>query len=141
MASWKWTRINLKTNATASGTTTTNRVDTTVAANALVCWNGATEVATTLATCAALNPNYLPVYVMTTLAVTPSGSRRMVQAEAVSNKFPTLPGPMIFDGANPVFNTPNSNAFTVSGNDIAQGANSRRGLLRGHWRARSWRLQ
>jgi hypothetical protein len=47
----------------------------------------------------------------------------MVQAEAISNTFPTLPGPMIFDGANPVFNTPNSNAFTVSGNDIAQGGN------------------
>ena len=123
VSSWKWTRINLKTNATASGTSTVNRVDTTLAANALVCWNGATEVATTLATCAALNPNYLPVYVMTTLAVTPSGSRRMVQAEAVSNKFPTLPGPMIFDGANPVFNTPAANAFSVSGNDVAQGGN------------------
>ena len=124
VSSWKWTRVNLKTNATASGSTTVNRVDPTLAANALVCWNGANEVATTLATCSALNPNYLPVYVMTTLAVTPSGSRRMVQAEAISNKFPTLPGPMIFDGANPVFNTPNSNAFTVSGNDIAQGSNA-----------------
>ncbi|MGE5055457.1 MAG: PilX N-terminal domain-containing pilus assembly protein, partial [Acidobacteriota bacterium] len=124
VSSWKWTRVNLKTNATASGTSTVNRVDTTLAANALVCWNGATEVATTQATCAALNPNYLPVYVTTTLAVTSSGSRRMVQAEAISNKFPTLPGPMIFDGANPVFNTPSSNAFTVSGNDIAQGANA-----------------
>jgi len=113
-SSWKWTRINLKTNSTASGTSTTNMVDPILSGTALVCWNGATEVATTFATCGALNPNYLPVYVMTTLAVTPSGSRRMVQAEATSNKFPTLPGPMIFDGANPVFNTPNSNAFTVS---------------------------
>jgi hypothetical protein len=123
-SSWKWTRINLKTNSTASGSSTTNMVDPAFGANTLVCWNGATEVATTQATCALLNPNYLPVYVMTTLAVTPSGSRRMVQAEAVSNKFPTLPGPMIFDGANPVFNTPSSNAFTVSGNDIAKGANN-----------------
>ncbi|HZQ95703.1 MAG TPA: hypothetical protein VFA67_11880, partial [Candidatus Sulfotelmatobacter sp.] len=49
---------------------------------------------------------------------------RMVQAEAVANNFPTLPGPMIFDGSNPVFNTPNSNAFTVSGNDQAQGPNA-----------------
>jgi Tfp pilus assembly protein PilX len=123
VSSWKWTRINLKTNSTASGTTTINKVDTALPGTALVCWNGATEVATNLATCSALNPNYLPVYVMTTLAVTPSGSRRMVQAEATSNKFPTLPGPMIFDGANPIFNTPNSNAFTVTGNDIAQGGN------------------
>jgi hypothetical protein len=123
VANWKWTRINLKTNSTSSGTTSASRVDTALAANALVCWNGANEVATTQATCSALNPNYLPVYEMTTLAVTPTGSRRMVQAEAISNTFPTLPGPMIFDGANPVFNTPNSNAFTVSGNDIAQGGN------------------
>jgi Tfp pilus assembly protein PilX len=123
-SSWKWTRINLKTNSTASGTTTTNLVDTTLPGTALVCWNGAYEVATTQPTCSALNPNYLPVYVMTTLAVTPSGSRRMVQAEAISNKFPTLPGPMIFDGANPFFNGANSNSFKVSGNDIAQGANA-----------------
>jgi hypothetical protein len=122
-APWKWTRINLKTNSTSSGTTSANRVDPAFNANALVCWNGAKEIATNLANCSAVNPNYLPVYVMTTLAVTPSGSRRMVQAEAISNTFPTLPGPMIFDGANPVFNTPNSNAFTVSGNDIAQGGN------------------
>ncbi|HZQ93582.1 MAG TPA: pilus assembly PilX N-terminal domain-containing protein [Candidatus Sulfotelmatobacter sp.] len=124
VSSWKWTRINLKTNRTSSGTTTVNTVDPAFGANALVCWNGAFQIATNQATCSAVNPNYLPVYVMTTLAMTPSGSRRMVQAEAISNNFPTLPGPMIFDGANPVFNTPNSNAFAVSGNDIAQGGNN-----------------
>jgi hypothetical protein len=123
-SNWKWTRINLKVNSTSSGTTNPTRVDPGFAASDLVCWNGGNEVATNLASCSALNPNYLPVYVVTTLAVTPSGSRRMVQAEAISNKFPTLPGPMIFDGANPVFNTPNSNAFTVSGTDLAQGANA-----------------
>ena len=123
-SSWKWTRINMKTNSTASGTTNTSYVDNTLPANSLVCWNGANQIATILASCSAVNPNYLPVYVMTTLAVTPSGSRRMVQSEAIANTFPTLPGPMIFDGANPVFNTPSSNAFTVSGNDIAKGANN-----------------
>lgn len=121
VANWKWTRINLKTNATSSGSTTTNKVDTAYAANALVCWNGATQIATNLANCQAISPNYLPVNVLTTLAVTPSGSRRMIQAEAVANNFPTLPGSMIFDGGNPVFNTPNSSAFTVSGTDIHQG--------------------
>ena len=99
-------------------------MDPAFAANALICWNGAIQVATNLANCTALNPNYLPVYVMTTMAVTPSGSRRMVQAEAISNAFPTLPGPMIFMVGNLIFNTPNSNAFTVSGNDQAQGANN-----------------
>jgi hypothetical protein len=123
-SSWKWTRINLKVNSTSSGTTNASRVDPAFAANDLVCWNGAREIATNLASCSAVNPNYLPVYVVTTLAVTPSGSRRMVQAEAVSNTFPTLPGPMIFDGSNPVFNVPASNAFVVSGNDVAQGGNN-----------------
>jgi hypothetical protein len=122
VANWKWTRINLKTNGTASGTVAAAKVDTAYAANALVCWNGATQFATNLGSCQAVNPNYLPVYVMTTLAVTPSGSRRMVQAEAVANNFPTLPGPMIFDGASPVYNVPYSNAFVVSGNDVHQGA-------------------
>ncbi len=123
-AAWKWTRINLKTNKTASGTSSISTVDGNPAENYLVCWNGGNEVTTSLGSCSALNPNYLPVYVMTTLAVTPSGSRRMVQAEAISNTFPTLPGPMIFDGANPIFNTPNSNAFQVSGNDVARGGNN-----------------
>ena len=123
VSSWKWTRINLKVNSTASGTSTTNLVDNTpgLGPGALVCWNGAYEVATTLGTCAAMNPNFLPVYVMTTLAVTPSGSRRMVQAEAISNKYPTLPGPVIFDGASPIYNAPSSNAFTVNGNDVPNG--------------------
>src|SRR5437868_5054248 len=124
VSSWKWTRINLKTNKTASGSTTVNTVDGNSAENYLVCWNGASQVTTNLANCSALNPNYEPVYVMTTLAVTSSGSRRMIQAEAVANNFPTLPGPMIFDGGNPVFNTPSSNAFTVSGDDQAKGANN-----------------
>ncbi len=131
VASWKWTRINLKTNKTSSGTTNINTVDGNTTENYLTCWNGAYQVTTNQATCAALNPNYLPVYVMTTLAVTPSGSRRMLQAEAISNTFPTLPGPMIFDGANPVFNTPNSNAFAVSGNDLALGANNGAGCPAG----------
>jgi len=137
VASWKWTRINLKTNKTSSGSTTASTVDGVTTDNAeLVCWTGSNEITTTpfagtaLATCQAVNPNYQPVYVMTTLAVTPSGSRRMLQAEATAVTFPTLPGPMIFDGANPSlmpavnFSAPSSNAFTVSGIDTDQGSNA-----------------
>jgi hypothetical protein len=125
VSSWKWTRINLKTNKTSSGTSSVITVDGNPGNNnGLVCWTGANEISTNLATCTAVNPNYHPVYVMTTLAQTSSGSRRMIQAEAVANTFPTLPGPMIFDGSNPAFNVPWSNAFTVSGNDLAQGANA-----------------
>lgn len=126
VSTWKWTRINVKLNGSASGTggANTNLVDYNYSANSLVCWNGATEIATNLASCSAVDPNFLPVYVMTTLAVTPNLSRRMVQAEIEANTFPTLPGPMIFDGASPTYSAPSSNAFTVSGNDLAQGPNN-----------------
>jgi len=48
----------------------------------------------------------------------------MIQAEATSMALPGLPGAMIFDGSNPAFGAPNSNALAVSGNDAAQGPNS-----------------
>ena len=129
-ASWKWTRVNLKTNLTSSGTTSTNTVDGNIADKQnIVCWTGSGEIATPLVgtpltTCSNAGSSYLPVYVMTTLAVTPSGSRRMMQAETAALTFPTLPGAMIFDGPTPVYGAPNSNAFGVSGNDIAQGPNA-----------------
>jgi hypothetical protein len=127
-ANWKWTRINLKTNKTASGSTNINTVDGNLGDDGqLVCWTGTNQITVagiTPAGCQAVNPNYLPVYVMTTLAVTPTGSRRMVQAEVSANAFPTIPGPMVFDGSNPNFNVPSSNAFSVNGLDMAQGPNN-----------------
>jgi hypothetical protein len=123
--SWKWARITLKTNDIASGTSTQSAVDGNVAhSNYLVCWTGLTEVATSLANCPAAGAGYQPVYVVTTLAVTPSGSRRMIQSETVSTTFPNLPGAMIFDGSTPTYGAPNSNAFNVDGNDVAQGPNA-----------------
>ena len=50
---WKWTRINLKTNRTSSGTTNTNTVDGNNAdLTQVVCWNGVNEVTTAFASCA-----------------------------------------------------------------------------------------
>lgn len=127
--SWKWTRVTLKTNLTSSGTTNTASVDGNVGdTNEVVCWTGAVEMSTPLvgtaqASCTAANPNYQPVYVLTTLAVTPSLSRRMIQSEAAATTFPTLPGPLILDGPAPVFNPPNSNALNVSGTDHSSNAN------------------
>jgi hypothetical protein len=118
---WKWTRINIKTNTTSSGTSATNYVDgLTTDLNQIVCWNDGTEVSlpTTYATCQA--HGWEPVYVLTTLAVTPSGSRRMVQADAAFS-FPMFPGAMVFDGSNPTYNVPSSAAFGVSGNDSGTG--------------------
>ena len=128
---WKWTRVNLKTNQTASGKTTTSTVDGNVLDYSnIACWTGAGEITTPLAgtpyaTCSALGSGYEPVYVLTTLAVTPSGSRRMLQAEAAALNF-NLPGAMIFDGPNPVYGAPASAAFTVTGNDQNSSLNSLR---------------
>jgi hypothetical protein len=62
---------------------------------------------------------------VTSLAATASGSRRMTQYEITPVGFPNMPGAMIFDGANPNFATnPNSGVFGVSGTDAALGANA-----------------
>jgi hypothetical protein len=124
-ANWKWTRINLKTNTTSSGSTNLSTVDGNAAnTTGRVCWTGTNEISTAAASCGAVNPNYLPVYVMTTLAVTPSGSRRMVQAEATATTFPNIPGPLVFDGSTPVFGPPHSNALNVDGTDHSSNANA-----------------
>ena len=47
----------------------------------------------------------------------------MIQAETTLTVFPTIPGPLVFDGASPVFGVPNSNVFTVDGTDHSGSAN------------------
>jgi Tfp pilus assembly protein PilX len=128
---WKWARITAKTNLTSSGTSSTgsslNSVDGNLSDKYYrVCWNGASEVAIPRASSCALyaaTPPYQPVYVITALAQTPSGSRRMVQAEAVMTNFPTVPGPLVFDGASPAFGVPNSSVFSVDGTDHSGSGN------------------
>ncbi len=119
---WKWTRINLKTNNTSSGTTSSSTVDGNAThQNYIVCWTGSTEIATPLAgsaaaSCSAAGTGYLPVYVMTTLAVTPSGSRRMVQAEATANTLNlNLPGALTVDGPSLAASTLCGSGSTCNG--------------------------
>lgn len=131
---WKWARVTAKTNLTSSGTSnsaaTLASVDgnlTTSHQNYRVCWNGANEVAipnTTSCAAYAATPPYQPVYVITALAQTPSGSRRMVQAEATMTTFPSIPGPLVFDGPSPVFSTPSSNAFQVNASNFSSPTNT-----------------
>lgn len=121
---WKWVRVMAKANKSNTGTVRVTSVDGTTNGNR-VCWTGTNEIATAAASCPAANANYLPVYEITALAVTPSGSRRMTQYEVSRTPFPVMPGAMIFDGSNPDFGTnPNSNAFGVNGTDAAQGPNA-----------------
>src|SRR5467141_1168722 len=123
---WKWVRVMAKLNKPSASSKLmpvngSSGSDTT--AGYRVCWGGANEGAVsniTYTSCAAANNGYLPVYELTALAVTSSGSRRMTQYEISRTPFPPMPGAMIFDGPSPDFGTnPNSAAFGVSGTDAA----------------------
>jgi Tfp pilus assembly protein PilX len=122
---WKWVRVMAKANKSDTGATRVTSVDGTINGNR-VCWNGSNEFTTTAASCFAFNPtaNFQPVYELTALAVTPSGSRRMRQYEASKVTLPGIPGAFVFDGQFPQFNPPSSSVFSVSGTDAAQGPNA-----------------
>jgi hypothetical protein len=113
---WKWVRVMEKINKSDTGCIAVTSVDGTMNGNR-VCWTGSHEVTTLLTNCNAANANYMPVYELTSLAVTTGGSRRMMQYEVAQNAFPVIPGAFVFDGSNPSFNPPSSGAFTVSGAD------------------------
>jgi len=113
---WKWVRVMEKINKSDTGCTRVTSVDGTTLGQR-VCWTGSNEVTTLLTNCNQANANYMPVYELTSLAVTSGGSRRMMQYEVSQNPFPVIPGAFVFDGPNPNFSPPNSNAFTVSGTD------------------------
>src|SRR3984893_14792026 len=113
---WKWVRVMEKINKSDTGCTRVTSVDGTTNGNR-VCWTGTNEVTTLLTSCNAANANYMPVYELTSLAVTTGGSRRMMQYEVAQNAFPTIPGAFVFDGSFPSFNPPSSGAFSVSGAD------------------------
>jgi Tfp pilus assembly protein PilX len=120
---WKWVRVMAKANKSDTGATRVTSVDGTINGNR-VCWNGTNEIAPVAASCNAANSSYLPVYELTALAVTTSGSRRMRQYEVSRTPFPGVPGAFVFDGSNPNFNPPNSVVFLVNGTDAAQGPNA-----------------
>jgi Tfp pilus assembly protein PilX len=115
---WKWVRLMIKPNKSATGITRITSVDGAQNANR-VCFNGTHEYTTAATTC----PDK-PVYELTALAVTPSGSRRMIQYEVSQGSFPPIPGAIVFDGPTPAFSAPNSNSFSVSGTDVDQGPNN-----------------
>lgn len=124
---WKWVRVMEKVNKpslTSKLMPVNGSTGTDITAGYRVCWTGTNEVATGAASCKVANPSYLPVYELTALAVTPSGSRRMRQYEIYQTPFPGIPGAFVFDGSNPSFNPPSSSAFNVSGTDVAQGPNA-----------------
>lgn len=107
---WKWVRVMLKQNNALTSYSTNG----SSSSGLQVCWNGTNEETTS---CTAPN---LPVYTLTALAVTPSGSRRMVQAEIAEDRLNfTASAALTMDGTGDVFSGPNGNNFGVDGNDTA----------------------
>jgi type IV pilus assembly PilX-like protein len=116
---WKWVRIMIKPNKSMTGVARLTSVDGLTNGNR-VCFNGTNEHTTAATSC----PDK-PVYELTALAVTKSGSRRMIQYEISQNTLPPIPGAIVFDGPTPDFGTnPHSAAFGVTGTDTATGPHS-----------------
>jgi hypothetical protein len=122
---YKWVRITLKQNGTFPNAV----VDTTQALSSQVCWNASTfqEVAVTALgqpTCAAAANAGLyvePMYLVTSLAITPQGSRRVGQYESAPLNITPPPGGLVLDGNNPSFGTPHSANAGINGVDGSGG--------------------
>ena len=119
---YKWVRITLKGNSSTFPYYTNNSGGTTTEAKQ-VCDTGSGQILlpSTYATCELVPPGDQPVWVVTSLAVTPRGTRRMTQTELTKVTMPGLPSALTFDGTNstltPPYDAPNSNPFHVNGND------------------------
>ena len=133
---YKWVRVTLKAN-----NSTAYCVDGTpypCADANQVCWNGISEVVkpVTIPTCSAMVPIANPVYMITSLAVTNNGARRLVQQEVAQTPLSSFPYGVFATGTgcaslklaggaqtfsfnsgteNPVTNPP-SNTTTAGGN-------------------------
>lgn len=131
---YKWVRVTLKQNATTGIIgTASSYVDSTQPAGSQVCWDGTNlieRVATAMgyATCAlAKNAgfNVQPVYLITSLAITPQGTRRVGQYEAGAYMITPPAAGLDFAGPNAQFNNaPNSNNFGISGYNSGDPANT-----------------
>jgi len=122
---YKWARITLKQNATIPGA----KVDSTQPDSTPVCFQTAAnqEIPLSLipggpyASCAAAQAagkDASPVYVVTSLAVTPQGSRRIGQYEVAGLSFTPPGGALGLDGPNASFSPrPSSNQFFINGTD------------------------
>jgi hypothetical protein len=123
---YKWVRITLKQNNTFPSA----MVNSTQPVGSQVCWDTANKQEVVLSAlgpytdCLAAKTAGLqvgPVYIVTSLAITPQGSRRIGQYETAAASITPPPGALALDGPglpNPIFNpAPNSNQYYVNGND------------------------
>lgn len=105
---WKWARVTLKqNNAFGSG----YYVNGSSANSSQVYWNGNHE-------CISGTGCSLPVYVITSLAVTSSGSRRMVQMEVAQDQLTfNAPAALTLDGTSDNFSGGSSSNYQINGHD------------------------
>ncbi len=121
---YKWVRITLKQN----GTITNAMVNSTQPASGQACWDSAnsreivpTSLNAAYTTCAlAQNAgfNVNPVYLITSFAYTPQGTRRIGQYEVAAINITPPPAALAMGGPGASFPTaPNSNNLTINGNN------------------------
>jgi hypothetical protein len=105
---WKWVRITLKADNSVLPYPVDNLPASQVpgavpASTTPVCWNGYTEVLLAGGpTCQQRNPPldpWNPVYLVTSLSVSSSGARRLVQSELAQTPTPRQPGGLFATGA------------------------------------------
>jgi Tfp pilus assembly protein PilX len=118
---YKWVRIAFKGNGSAAPYYVNNsNASGTLATQ--VCWDSSNKrqilLPTGSATCSAASSSYRPVYMLTSLAVTQNGSRRVAQEEVTQLQLPAPPAAVTLSGS-PTFGSPSSNPFRVNGNDQA----------------------
>lgn len=120
---FKWVRVALKLNGSVQGATQNYMVNSTKPAATPVCWNNGTEVLMTGTSCQTMNPATTPVYLVTALAVSSTGARKMVQAEVAANPSTGFPYGLFGTGTGCGVVTFTGNGTTDSFNG-AQGAYS-----------------
>ena len=117
---YKWVRYTLKQNNTFPKFL----VDSTQPVGSQVCWNSTTNQEVVVSSLGYANctlahaalANVGPLYIITSLAITLSGSRRIGQYEAAGVTILPPPGALSLDGPNATFPTaPNSNNFAIDG--------------------------
>jgi hypothetical protein len=96
---FKWVRIAAKQNLMGALGSSGTKVNSARGNGQQVCWDGSQEVVVTSGTCASQSPTVMPVWEITSLAVTPKmggnpGSRRMVQMEVALSPPLVPPAPI-----------------------------------------------
>jgi hypothetical protein len=126
---YKWVRITLKQNATMNDGNN-QIVESGRPYSDQVCFNGLTNQEVTVSSntlaggpftsCAAAfaaGNNVQPVYLVTSLAVTPSGSRRIGQYETAAYNISPPPGTLGLDGPAAWYVEPSSSQLMIDGYD------------------------